>query len=212
METHGDTAHEDDEPFSLLLSNPMHAVFEGEGNVVLTSTGTILDNDDDLPVVSVDSGTVGVGEDVIFTVRISPEAGKTAFVYYRVDIRGPDMEHIGSGGQGTQNFIQGVTQNDLNPRSRKPQEVGEVYTLTVTGARDATVPEGTSGTIRVVGTADLPSVTIAADETSVTEGKRRGRAHADPHGAADRRADGDRGAAGEVLQRRAAGRDGDSAG
>ena len=169
VETHGDTAHEDDEPFSLLLSNPMHAVFEGEGNVVLAPTGTILDNDDDLPVVSVDSGTVGVGEDVIFTVRISSESGKTAFVFYRVDIRGPDMEHIGGGRAGTRNFIQGVTQNDLPPLNRKPQEVGEVYTLTVTGAEDATAPEGTSGTIRVVDTADLPAVTIAADDASVTE-------------------------------------------
>ena len=163
-----DTAHEEDEPFRLLLSNPTNAVFAGEGNVVLTPEGTILD-DDDPPVASVDSGTVGVGGDAIFTLRLSPESGKYAYLHWSVDIVGPDMEVIGGGGQGTSSFYPGVTENRLSPRSRVPQEVGEVYTLTFRNVDDATAPEGTSGSITVVDTADLPAVTIAADDDSVTE-------------------------------------------
>ena len=168
VQTLQDTAHEEDEPFGLLLSNPTNAVFAGEGNVVLAPEGTIVD-DDDPPVASVDSGTVGVGGDVIFTLRLSPGSGKYAYLHWKVDIVGPDMEVIGGGAQGTASLYPAVTEHRLSPLSRVPQEVGEVYTLTFRYVEDATAPEGTSGSITVVDTTALPAVTIAADDASVTE-------------------------------------------
>ena len=168
VQTLQDTAHEEDEPFGLLLSNPTNAVFAGEGNVVLAPEGTIVD-DDDPPVASVDSGTVGVGGDVIFTLRLSPGSGKYASLHWEVDIVGPDMEVIGGGAQGTASLYPAVTEHRLSPLSRVPQEVGEVYTLTFRYVEDATAPEGTSGSITVVDTTALPAVTIAADDASVTE-------------------------------------------
>ena len=169
VQTLEDTAHEIDEPFRLLLSNPTNAVFAGEGNLVLAPLGTIVD-DDDPPVVSVEGGTVGVGGDVIFTVRLFPGSGKWAYVYVRVTTVADDGAQIGSRPQSF-NFYPGVTELKSTPRDRAPEEAGEVNTLTFTSAPEgATVPEGTSATIRGVG----------------HRGKRRGRVHSDPHGAADR--------------------------
>ncbi len=168
VQTLEDTAHEIDEPFRLLLSNPTNAVFAGEGNLVLAPLGTIVD-DDDPPVVSVEGGTVGVGGDVIFTVRLSPGSGKWAYVYVRVTTVADDGTQIGSSPQSF-SFYPGVTELKSARLNRAPEEAGEVNTLTFTDDPEgATVPEGTSATIRVVDATGLPAVTIAADDASVTE-------------------------------------------
>ena len=168
VQTLEDTAHEIDEPFRLLLSNPTNAVFAGEGNLVLAPLGTIVD-DDEPPVVSVEGGTVGVGGDVIFTVRLSPGSGKWAYVYVRVTTVADDGAQIGSRPQSF-SFYPGVTELKSARLNRVPEEAGEVNTLTFTSDPEgATVPEGTSATIRVVDATGLPAVTIAADDASVTE-------------------------------------------
>ena len=77
-----DTVKEEDETFSMTLSNPGGATLADD-----TATGTITDNDErrrDLPTLSIaDADPVTEGGTARFEVRLSPAAGRAVTVAYR---------------------------------------------------------------------------------------------------------------------------------
>ena len=70
-----DTLDEEDETFTVRLSNPTNATLASNP----TAKGTI-DDDDDPPVISVEAASALEGEDVEFTVTLDPASGKQVTV------------------------------------------------------------------------------------------------------------------------------------
>ena len=145
---------------------------------MLAPLGTIVD-DDEPPVVSVEGGTVGVGGDVIFTVRLSPGSGKWAYVYVRVTTVADDGAQIGSRPQSF-SFYPGVTELKSARLNRVPESVtfgalaaAQTFTLAATDDADAETIESVAlsfGALPDGMTAGTPSeatVTIVDNETPV---------------------------------------------
>ena len=81
ISTTQDTRNEDQEAFTVTLSNPSNATLAAGAT---TATATIAD-DDALPVLSLAGTTVSEGETAEFVVTLSPASGKPVTVAYRTD-------------------------------------------------------------------------------------------------------------------------------
>ena len=75
-----DTRNEATEAFTVTLSGPANATLKSDAK---TATGTINDDDDDLPVLSIaDATAVAEGEAAQFVVTLAPASGKQVTVSY----------------------------------------------------------------------------------------------------------------------------------
>ena len=76
MATTEDTRNEATEAFTVTLSGPANATLKSDAK---TATGTIND-DDDLPVLSIAGATVDEGDTAQFVVTLAPASGKQVTV------------------------------------------------------------------------------------------------------------------------------------
>jgi hypothetical protein len=160
----GDTLHEANEQFSLLLSNPTNAVF----GTTAGGTGTIT-NDDAAPTAAVDSPAVAEGDsgttDLTFTVSLSNPSGTALTVNYSTAnvtaIAGADY----TAASGALTFAPGQTSRSVvvsvvGDRTREPDE-----TLKLNASLAGL---STSGTGTIVN--DDPVPTVSAGAAVVDEG------------------------------------------
>ena len=166
IETTEDTVDENNETFTLTLSNPSNAALAG-GRTELYAIGTIRDNDDP-PSLSVAGASAAERYDVEFTVTLSAASSKTV----RVDV-------ATSGGTATSNddfkplsetltFRPGETQKTVSVETIEDtlHENDETFTLTLSDPTNATLSTDRRATGTIDG--DLPVLSVAS--VSAVEG------------------------------------------
>ena len=169
--TGNDSTDEPNEDFTMTLSG--QSANAGLGSMS-SATGTITDNDAE-PSVSIDDASGDEGDDVVFTVTLSPASGKQVTVQYSASVESGDSAVSGdfttvSG--GTLTIAAGDTTGTLTITTTEDTvaEGDETFTVELTSAANATL--GTLGTATAQGTIvddeATPSLSIA--NASATEG------------------------------------------
>lgn len=165
----GDTLDEDDETFTVQLSNPSGASQLGDAE----GTGTILDNDDppSLTINDVTMLTEGTGGTVtaVFTATLSAPSGKTITVDYDTmdgTAVAPDDYAAAS---DTLTFTPGEIGKSviININTDSLDEFDETFTLELSNENNVTVADS-SGEATITDDDAQPTLTIA--NVSVTEG------------------------------------------
>ena len=170
--TREDSTDEDNETFTLTLSNPTNAALSND-QTTLAVFG-VIEDDDDPPVLSVAPAAATEGAPVEFTVSLSAVSGKTVTVTAATSIGGSDtaVSDDFTTVSETLTFAPGdrsktVTVTTANDRLDEEDE--ETFTLTLSGPSNATLSTTAStavGTIR--DNDDRPRITIGA--ATVNEG------------------------------------------
>ena len=163
----GDTSIEDDETFSLVLSNPTNAALDVAGS---TATGTIAT--DDLSELTVTGGSVTEGnsgtKNLVFTVTRPDGTGSAAVTFSTTDITataGVDYAAV----SGTLHFAPGELTKTVNVPILGDTlvEADETFDLTLLDATNANIGDVDFGVGTIVND-DFPTLSIA--DASVTEG------------------------------------------
>ncbi len=163
----GDALDEDDETFSVVLSNPVNFTIVDD-----TGVGTITD-DDPPPALSVNDVTVTEGDSgtasATFTATLSAASGLPVSVNYATAndsaVAPGDFTTAG----GTLDFAAGVTSQTVtvNVNGDLLDEANETFFLDLSGASNATISDSRGvGTI----TDDDASPTLSVNDVTVTEG------------------------------------------
>ncbi len=159
----GDTKSENDETYSVVLSNPV-----GAGLSVATGVGTIT-NDDGLPSLSINNVNANEGQAFNFVVTLSAPSGLPVTVPYSTSgvtaTQGSDY----TGTSGTLTFSPGVTQQTVVVQSLTDLllESSETFQVVLGTPSNATVAAGTgTGTIADV----APPVMLAVSSVMANEG------------------------------------------
>ncbi len=169
-----DTLDEDDETFSLVLSNPTNAVLE-DG----TATATITD-DDNPPVVSIDPAAIEIDEGSVVTsgkdvvVKLSTASGKTVTVPYTT---GPDADAMtpdaiadtdySAPGSATLTFKPGETQKRIRVEAVGDQldEDPEIFLVNLGSPTNASLAAPPAPGVVTINDDDaLPTVSITGPE------------------------------------------------
>ena len=162
VQTTDDTVDEDDETFTLTLSDPSNATLGR------TAKG-IIDDDDAVPVASVADATANEGDPVEFTVALSPASGREVKVTAATSIESSDTAAAGDFEATTTRltFMPGETEKTVTVQTTgdTTDESNETFTLTLSRPSHAMLaadPTAT-GTIGDDGTANVaPSFTSSA--------------------------------------------------
>ena len=164
----GDTLDEEDELFTVMLSNPSGASQLGDDS----GTGTILDDDappsltiNDVTVTEGDSGTVTA----FFTVTLSSESGKTITVDYdTMDGTAVSTADYNSASD-TLTFTPGVTEQSFSVtvNGDTTDEFDETFTVELSNESNVTLADS-SGQATITDDDAQPTLTIA--DVTVTEG------------------------------------------
>ena len=169
-----DALDEEDETFTLTLSNPANAALSN-GQTTLEVLGTIED-DDALPELSVQNAASTEGGDVRFTVRLSAASGKEVTVGVRTSIAGTDTAT-------TTDFTATTTTLTFAPGDRSKtvpvatdddaldEADEETFTLTLSNPTNATLSATNAtavGTIR--DNDDKPRITIGVAQGNENTG------------------------------------------
>jgi hypothetical protein len=163
----GDTVSEPNETFTVNLSGAVNATI-----ATTAGTGTIVDNDGPPSLtinnVSVTEGNTG-SVPATFTVTLSAASGQTVTVNYQTANGTATAGSDYTATSGTLTFAPGtVTQSVVVPvLGDTLDEPNETFTVTLSGAVNATIANGT-GTGTIVDNDPTPSLTI--NNVSVTEG------------------------------------------
>ena len=166
----GDTLDEDDETFTVTLSDPGDATLSDA-----TGTGKIID-DDDLPGLGVDDVTVAEGNsgtvNATFTVSLSAASGRRVTVDWAAQSGAGDTATVGTdytAGSGTLTFSAGETEKsiDVAVNGDTLDEDDETFTVTLSDPGDATLSDAT-GTGTIKDDDDPPS--LGVDNVTVAEG------------------------------------------
>ena len=167
VNTAQDTIDEDNETFTVTLSNPVGAsITDG------TAVGTVNDNDN-APVVSVAAASGEEGEDIEFTVTLSSASEKSAEVHWSTSIASNDTAVQGdfTADSGTSTFSPGDTSKTFSVSTEEDttDEVDETFTVTLSGHSNAGLSRtGTTAKGTIEDDDDAPTLSIA--HTSATEG------------------------------------------
>ena len=167
-----DELDEADEAFTLTLSGAGNATLSGGGST-LEVTGTITDGDEP-PQLTVAAVTVTEGSDAEFAVELGAASGREVTVSYATADDTAQQPGDYARATGTLTFSPGeplrqtITVTTVDDELDEPDEA---FTLTLSGAGNATLSGGAS-TLAVTGTItdgdDPPQLTVAA--VTVTEG------------------------------------------
>ena len=160
-----DTADEEDETFTLTLSGATHATL-GDS----TATGTIEDDDENLPTLDVSDASATEGDDVEFMVSLSAASSQKVTVGYAMSggtaTSGTDFTDA----SGTLEFAAGATSKTVSVATTEDtaDEEDETFTLTLSGATHATLGDSTAtGTIE---DDDETPPTLSVSDASAAEG------------------------------------------
>ncbi len=165
----GDYLDEADETVVVTLSNATNAMIS-----TATGTGTIWDNNDRAPTLSIDSPSVTEGDsgstDLTFTAMLSAASGQQVTVVYAdagtgTATSGTDFTAITG---GTLTFAAGTTSQTFNVSviGDTDEETNETVVAILSNAVNATISTAT-GTGTIV---NDDGVTVSIDSPSVTEG------------------------------------------
>ena len=167
-----DALDEEDETFTVRLSNPTNATLASNP----TAKGTI-DDDDDPPVLSVEAATALEGEDVEFTVKLSPASGREVTVDWEAYAETGDTATSGTDFTAvdirTLIFTAGETAKTLTVSTTEDttDEEDETFTLALSGVDNAGFAGGVSQvTARGTITDDDREPTLSVADAEATEG------------------------------------------
>ena len=166
-----DSAHEEDETFTLMLSSPTNAALGSN----VTATGTIKDDDEaeaELPEVSVSGGIATEGASVVFTVSLSAVSEQTMTVQYATSSGTATSGTDFTAKSGTIAMPPGSTSETLSVQTTEDteDEQDETFTLTLSNPTHATLGTNTAtGTINEPDEESLPLVSVSGGN-SATEG------------------------------------------
>ena len=149
--TTDDSADEGDETFTLALSRPANATL-GDA----TATGTINDDDDSLPAVSVSDASAAEGDAVAFTVSLSAASSQQVTVEYATSDGTATAGEDYTATSGTLTFQAGDTTKTVSVpiTDDTVDDGGETFTLTLGNASGAALGDAeATGTIRNTETA-----------------------------------------------------------
>lgn len=169
----GDTANENDETFTVNLSNPKNAIVQKA-----SATGTIT-NDDAVPSVTVGNVSVAEGQAgttaLTFTATLSAASGKAVTVdFATADGTATTGGALATGGQdytatsGTANFAPGATSATITVQVAGDtlNEQDETLTVTLSNPVNATLGASTVGTGTITNDDALPGLVITGDAQS----------------------------------------------
>ena len=175
-----DSLNEDTETFTLTLTSATNASLSSTPSRN-QATGTILDNDVDLPVLSIEGGRVveAHGAMVTFTVTLAPQSGRRVEVDWATaggTADGEAEEDVDyEGGIGTLEFLVGETSKTISVTvldDTDDEPVEEEFTVRLTSSDNATVsPDASSATGTIVDDDGPPSISI--EDGKAREGTRR---------------------------------------
>ena len=166
-----DTIDEEDETFTVTLSNPSPNAQLG---APVTAQGTIED-DDDPPTVSVGDVSAEEGTALTFTVALSAASGKTVTVDWAASAESGDTATAGTDftavAATTLTFDAGQEEKTIEVQTTEDSadENDETFTVTLSSPSNATIPDATAkGTIEDDDGTALP--TLSVGNASATEG------------------------------------------
>ena len=169
VSTSEDTTDEENETFTLRLSNATNATLATNP----TARGTI-DDDDPEPSLSVDPASATEGQAVTFTVRLTAASGKQVMVDWAASVETGDT--AGSGdfttvSATTLTFRAGQTEKTVTVSTSEDttDEENETFTLRLSNATNATL--ATNPTARGTIDDDDPEPSLSVDPASATEGQ-----------------------------------------
>ncbi len=156
----GDVLDEDEETFTVTLSQPTNATL----GPVPRGTGSIVD-DDDLPTLSISDASGSEGGQADFTVSLSPASGRVVTVSATTvggtATPGPDY----TGTSGDVRFDPGQTSKTFTVplKTDMLDEPDETFQVTLSGAQSALIGRAT-GTGTIVDTNPGPELSITVNE------------------------------------------------
>ena len=162
-----DSRNEDEEAFTVTLSNPGNATLGSD----TAATGTITD-DDDPPVLTIAGDTVSEGDEAEFVVSLSPASGKQVTVgYATADGTAKAGEDYTAATTGALTFTAGATERTISITTAEDSrnEDEEAFTVTLSNPGNATLGSDTAATGTITDDDDPPELTIAGD--TVSEGE-----------------------------------------
>ena len=173
--TADDTLEEDNETFTLTLSNPVNATLQ-DGGTMLSRTGTINDDDDaTLPEVRVEDASAPEGKDVEFTVSLSAKSERAVTVDMATSVERDDTAEAGTDFTAVATTLT-FAPDEIEKRvlvattEDSTDEDDETFTLTLWNAMNAALARDRTATGTIIDDgATLPEVRVAA--ASATEGK-----------------------------------------
>ena len=141
-----DTTDEEDESFTVTLSNLSNARLTGG-----TATGTIED-DDGAPVLRIADASAAEGSAIAFTATLEPASAKTVTVNYATSVESGDTATAGdfTAKSGSLSFGPGETEKTFTvvTTGDAANEDDETFTVTLSGPANATLGDATAtGTI-----------------------------------------------------------------
>ena len=183
-----DELDEEDETFTVTLSDPVNARVGRELASVDPAATMTIEDDDPEPTLSVQDAAASEGEDVEFTVTLDPASGRQVTVDWATSVATGDTATSGTDftavPETTLTFTAGQTAKTLtvDTTEEATEEEEETFTVTLSGAVNA-VFAGDATTVTARGTIDdddgLPKLSVAA----CGSGRGRcGRVHGDADG------------------------------
>ena len=161
-----DTTDEDDETFTLTLSNAMGAVLGADP----TGTGTITD-DDDPPGLSAESAATDEGGPVEFTVTLTPASERTVTVAWEAATLAVEFRPAVAGtdytaASGTLTFMPGDTEQTVTVQTTQDtaDEFNETFTLTLSDPLNATLGSDPTAVGTITDNDPLPTLSVADAE------------------------------------------------
>ena len=145
VRTTDDTVDEEDETFTLKLSSPTNGTL-GDA----TATGTIIDDDESLPTISVSDASATEGDAVEFTVSLSAASGEQVTVQYATSDGTAEGATDFTAASGTLTFEANETSKTVSVATTNDSadEENETLTLTLSSPTNVTLGDGTAtGTI-----------------------------------------------------------------
>ena len=169
MATTQDTRNEATEAFTVTLSGPANATLKSDAK---TATGTINDDDNDLPVLSIAGATVDEGDTAQFVVTLAPASGKQVTVSYSTaDGTATASEDYTAASSTTLTFAPDETTKTVSVATTEDtrNEATEAFTVTLSGPTNATLKSDAKTATATINDDDaLPVLSIAG--ATVDEG------------------------------------------
>ena len=159
--TKEDTTDEDDETFTVTLSSPSS---NAELGTSASARGTIEDDDAE-PTLSVGNASATEGSAVTFTVKLSPESGRQVTVDWAASAETGDTAGTGdftAVSAATLTFTAGQTEKAVTVSTSEDttDEENETFTLTLSDATNATLPDPPTAQGRITDDDDPPKISV----------------------------------------------------